>query len=156
MHAHTQRRAQVCTDSQAHLLCWPGALPFIHISSAPIICPLQDSLACDNNLSQPLRKLQFSRKTAQSRPPSGLWSYTLYPASHWTYLLGECVCTPPAAHPMKTSLPTTNCSLLAPPPPSTPPPLPHPTLQAPPWQVHLILASLYRRLPRALLQLLTR
>lgn len=59
----THRGMPRCTDSQAHLLCCIETHPFIclGISSAPTICQLQDCLACDNNLSQPLRKLQFSK-----------------------------------------------------------------------------------------------
>lgn len=85
---------------------------------------------------QPLGNLQFSRKTAQNRPPSGLWGYTLYPASASHICPGSASLHPPAAHPMNASLPTTNHSLLALPPPypsSSPPTLQAPSCLSPPY-----------------------
>lgn len=144
---HTGRCTPIPTHVRAHkeacigvyrppgsppVLAWSTPVHSIGIASAPTRCSAL--WGCDNNLSQPLRKLQSTRKTDQSRPPSGLWSYTLYPVSHWTRLLGVQVHTPPAAHPrLNTSAPAptiVRCPLRHPPPllPARPPHPPSPVL----------------------------
>lgn len=139
MQTHRGMPRCVQTPRLTSLLRWPRAHPFIHqaflqhllYASCRDLC-----LACDNNLSQPLRKLQFSRKTAQNRPPSGLWATRSIqlPAGH--ICLGSAL-HPAPPHILQERISSPPTSLLGP-STTSPSSSPHPTLQAPSWQVHRI------------------